>query len=155
MIRALARAVSGPRSKWVVIAVWIGLLVAFSPASMTLSEVTTDETATADSLPEGSESARLAKAVGDRFAEGESLLALVVYTRDGGLTAADRAVVLRDAAQVRRVEGVGRVVPPFGPGSTPGLVSRSGEVAFIAVPLTSDKSEERTEAVEDLRAIGK
>ena len=58
MIRALARAASGRRSKWVVIAVWVGLLVAFSPASMTLSDVTTDETATADSLPEDSESAR-------------------------------------------------------------------------------------------------
>src|SRR4051794_7821092 len=48
MIRALANAVSGRRSKWVVIAVWVGLLAAFAPASMTLSEVTTDETATAD-----------------------------------------------------------------------------------------------------------
>jgi putative drug exporter of the RND superfamily len=155
MIRSLARAVSGRRSKWVVIAVWIGLLVAFTPASMTLSEVTTDETATADSLPEDSESARLAEEIGDRFPGGESLLALVVYTRAGGLSAADRATIQADAAQARRVEGVGRVVPPFGPGSTPGLVSRSGEVAFIAVPLTSDKSEERTDAVKELRDIGK
>ena len=73
----------------------------------------------------------------------------------GGLTAADRAIVSRDAAEVRRAEGVGRVVPPFGPGSTPGLVSRDGAVAFIAVPLTSDKSEERTETIEALRDIGK
>jgi len=155
MISALARAVSGRRSKWVVIAVWIGLLVAFSPASMTLSDVTTDETATADSLPEDSQSARLAQTLADRFPEGESLLSLIVYTRSGGLTGADRAKVLADAARARRVEGVGRVVPPFGPGSTPGLVSRSGEVAFIAVPLTSDKSEERTDAIKELRDIGK
>jgi RND superfamily putative drug exporter len=155
MIRPLARAVSGRRSKWVVIAVWIGLLVAFAPASMTLSEVTTDETATADSLPEDSQSARLAETIGDRFPEGESLLALVVYSREGRLGAADQAIVLRDAEEIRSIEGVGRVQPPFGPNAAPGLASRSGEVAFIAVPLTSDKSEERTEAVEEMREIGK
>src|SRR5215218_11098357 len=109
MIHALARAASGRRSKWVVIAVWVGLLVAFSPASMTLSEVTTDETATADSLPEDSESARVAATLADRFKDGDSLLALIVYTRPGGFSAADRAIVVGDAAAVRRVEGVGRV----------------------------------------------
>jgi RND superfamily putative drug exporter len=155
VIRSLASAVSGRRSKWVVIAVWVGLLVAFLPASMTLSDVTTDETATADSLPENSQAARLAKQIDDRFPGGESLLALIVYTRPGGLTPADRATIAADAAQARRVEGVGRVVPPFGPGATPGLVSRSGEVAFVAVPLTSDKSEDRTDAVKALRDIGK
>jgi RND superfamily putative drug exporter len=155
MIRPLARAVSGRRSKWVVIAIWIGLLVALAPASMTLSEVTTDETATADSLPEDSQSARLAETIGDRFPGGESLLALVVYSREGRLSPTDQAIVLRDAEEIRRVEGVGRVQPPFGPDATPGLVSRNGEVAFIAVPLTSDKSEERTEAIDELRTIGK
>ena len=155
MIRPLARAVSGRRSKWVVIAVWIGLLVAFAPASMTLSEVTTDETATADSLPEDSQSARLAETIGDRFPEGETLLALVVYSREGGLNAGDQAIVLRDAEEIRRVEGVGRVQLPFGPDATGGLASRDGSVAFVAVPLTSDKSEERTEAIEELREIGK
>lgn len=155
MLRALARAASGRRSKWVVIAIWVGLLVALGPASMSLSEVTTDETATADSLPETSESARLAETLRDRFPEGNPLLALVVYSRAGGLTEADRSTIRDDAARARRVEGVGRLVPPFGPGSVPGLVSEDGAVAFTAVPLTSDKSEERTEAIEELRDLAK
>ena len=91
MIRALAKVVSGRRSKWVVIGVWVVLLAALAPKGMTLSEVTTDETATAESLPSDSQSHEVSETLQKRFPDGDPLLALAVYKRAGGLTPADHA----------------------------------------------------------------
>ena len=105
MIGLLAKASSGPRSKWVVIAVWVGLLVVSLPAAMTIDEVTSDQTATADSLPNDSDAARVAEELRRTFADGETVLALSVYRRDGGLTAADRAKIAADAKAIQSVAG--------------------------------------------------
>src|SRR3954462_8264748 len=105
MIRVLAKVVSGRRSKWVVIGAWVVLLVALAPQGMTLSKVTTDETATAESLPSDSQSHEVSETLQKRFPEGDALLALAVYKRTGGLTAADKAKIAADAAGIRKIEG--------------------------------------------------
>src|SRR3954463_7831819 len=97
MIRGLANVVSGRRSKWVVIAVWVAILAALAPQGMTLSKVTTDETATAESLPSDSQSAGGAKPLRERSPAGAPLLALAVYRRATGLTGADNAKIAADA----------------------------------------------------------
>src|SRR4051812_33323974 len=153
MIGALAKVVSGRRSKWVVIAVWAAVLVALAPQGMTLSKVTTDETATAESLPSDSQSAEVAKTLRDRFPDGDPLLALAVYRRASGLTAADNAKIAADAAAIAKVEGVGRVIAPVGPLAPAELVSRDGRVAFTAIPLKSTDSDERTDAIKAIRKI--
>src|SRR2546423_8908892 len=153
MIRALANVVSGRRSKWIVIGVWIAILVALAPQSMTLSKVTTDETATADSLPSDSQSYEVAKTLRRRFPGGDPLLALAVYRRAGGLNALDKAKIAADAVRVAKVEGVGRVLAPVGRLAPPGLVSKDGSTAFIAIPLTARKSDKRTDAIKAIRRI--
>ena len=153
MLRRLASAVSGPRSKWVVIAIWVVAVVLLAPPSMKISEVTTDETATADSLPTDSQSAQVARTLRERFPGGEQMLALAVYRRDGGLRPADREKVQEDAREIAEVEGVGQVAAPFSLASPPGLVSRDASVAFTAIPLLPRQSEARTEAIEEIRTI--
>src|SRR3954447_7953777 len=153
MIRGLANVVSGRRSKWVVIGVWIVILVALAPQGMTLSKVTTDETATAESLPSDSQSAEVAKTLGERFPDGNPLLALAVYRRATRLTAADNAKIAADAEAIQKVEGVGRVLAPVGPLAPAELVSRDGKVAFTAIPLKSTDSDARTDAIKAIRKI--
>src|SRR4051812_31166634 len=153
MIGALAKVVSGRRSKWVVIAVWAAVLVALAPQGMTLSKVTTDETATAESLPSDSQSAEVAKTLRDRFPDGDPLLALAVYRRAGGLNDRDNAKIAADAAAIGKLDGVARVLAPVGPLASPGLKSRDGKVAFIAIPLKSTDSDERTDAIKAIRKI--
>jgi RND superfamily putative drug exporter len=153
MIEKLARVVTGRRSKWAVIAVWVAILAALAPQGMTLSKVTTDETATADSLPSDSQSAQVAATLRKRFPGGDTLLALAVYRRPGGLTPADRAKATADAGRVSKVAGVSGVLAPFGPAPAPGLISRDGSTAFTAIPLTSRDSDKRTDAIKAIRAI--
>jgi putative drug exporter of the RND superfamily len=155
MIRALAKVVSGRRSKWVVIAVWVAILAALAPQGMTLSKVTTDETATAESLPADSQSAEVAKTLRERFPDGDPLLALAVYRRDGGLNKLDDAKIAADAAAIARLGGVARVLASVGPLAPPGLVSRDGSVAFTAIPLTSPDSDSRTATIKAIREITK
>src|SRR3954447_602444 len=153
MIRGLANVVSGRRSKWVVIGVWIVVLAALAPQGMTLSKVTTDETATAESLPSDSQSAEVAKTLRDRFPDGDPLLALAVYRRATGLTSADNDKIAADAGGIQKVEGVGRVIAPVGPLAPAELVSRDGRVAFTAIPLKSTDSDARTDAIKAIRKI--
>jgi RND superfamily putative drug exporter len=153
MIRALARVVTGRRSKWVVIAVWVAILAALAPQGMSLSKVTTDETATADSLPSDSQSAEVASTLRKRFPNGDPLLAIAVYRRAGGLTAGDRAKLMADAARVAQVDGVAQLLVPFGDRAARGLASRDGSVAFVAIPLTSPDSDSRTDTVKEIRKI--
>ncbi|MEA2467325.1 MAG: putative drug exporter of the superfamily, partial [Thermoleophilaceae bacterium] len=69
------------------------------------------------------------------------------------LSAADKARAAADAARIARLDGVARVLAPTGPAAAPGLVSRDGSVAFAAIPLTSQDSDERTDAIKAIRAI--
>src|SRR3954454_10056801 len=153
MIRGLAKVVSGRRSKWVVIGVWIVILAALAPQGMTLSKATTDETATAESLPSDSQSHEVSETLQKRFPDGDPLLALAVYKRTGGLTAADKAKIAADAAGIAKIEGIPRVLAPVGAAAQPGLLSRDGSVAFSAIPLTSQHSDERTDAIKAIRKI--
>jgi RND superfamily putative drug exporter len=155
MIDKLAGVVCGRRTKWVVIAVWVAVLAALLPSAMSLPDVTADETATADSLPADSQAAKVTRTIRERFPGGEQLLALAVYRRAGGLTDPDKARVLADAKRIADVKGVGDPIAPFGPLPAAELVSKNGKVAFTAIPLTSHNSDERTDAIEEIRVITK
>jgi len=153
MIRLLANVVSGRRSKWVVIGVWVVLLAALAPSGMSLPDVTTDETATAESLPSDSQSHEVSETLQKRFPDGDPLLALAVYKRVGGLTDADKAKIGADAGAIAKLDGVARVLAPVGLVAPPGLISKDGSVAFSAIPLTSQDSDKRTDAIKAIRKI--
>jgi putative drug exporter of the RND superfamily len=139
-VSALASFVTGRRTKWVVIGVWIAAVFAFSPLASKVADVTNDETASF--LPEDAESTRVQELLKERFPGGETTIGLLVYRREGGLTDADRAKIARDA---RRVDDAIPVTQPaqvpFSADAPRGLVSANGEAAYtvVTVPLDFDR----------------
>ena len=81
-------------------------------------------------LPATAESTRVSDEQ-RRFVTVETIPGFLVYQRSGGLTAADRAAIARDAQAVRRIDGVAADQagqPQF---------SSDGKTAAIAVPLVA------------------
>jgi putative drug exporter of the RND superfamily len=152
---ALASFVSGRRTKWVVIVLWIVGVIALSPLASKLGDATRDETASF--LPEDAESTQVQELLKDRFPGGETTLGLIVYKRDGGLTEADRAKIANDA---RRVDDAIPVTQPaqvpFSPDAPPGLVSENGEAAYtvVTVPLDFDRVADWGKETRDLVGDG-
>ena len=154
-VSALASFVSGRRTKWVVIALWIVGVIALSPLAAKLGDATRDETASF--LPEDAQSTEVQKLLKDRFPGGETTIGLIVYKRDGALTEADRAKIARDA---RRVDDAIPVTQPaqvpFTPDAPPGLVSENGEAAYtvVTVPLDFDRVADWGKETRDLVGDG-
>ena len=152
---ALASFVSGRRTKWVVIALWIVGVIALSPLAAKLGDATRDETASF--LPEDAESTQVQELLKDRFPGGETTIGLIVYKREGGLTEADRAKIVRDARRVDdAIPVTQRAQVPFTPGAPPGLVSENGEAAYtvVTVPLDFDRVADWGKETRDLVGDG-
>ncbi len=146
---SFARAVSGRRLKWVVLAVWLVLVAVLGPLGLKLPEVTNDEVV----LPGGSQSSQIAAVLRERFPGGDRQLVLVVYRRPGGLQEADRARILADARRAGEAPLAGRPIPPFGAGSMPGLVAPGGDVAVTIVPLAAGEVFRSGPSLEALREL--
>jgi putative drug exporter of the RND superfamily len=132
--------VSGRRTKWVVIGLWLVGVIALSPLAAKLGDATRDETASF--LPEEAESTRVQELLKDRFPGGETTIGLIVYKREGGLTEADQAKIARDAQRVDDAIPVTQPAQvPFSSDAPPGLVSQNGETAYtvVTVPLDFDR----------------
>ena len=95
MLRAVSNFAAGRRSKWFVLGVWVVIGVALSSFQPKLQEATTNENEAF--LPETAEATDVNDIVGDRFAEGREVDALVTYYREGGLTDSDRERIFQDA----------------------------------------------------------
>ena len=134
---ALARLVTGRRSKWFVILAWFVLVAVMAPLGSKLSDVTSDDFASF--LPESAESTEVQNILKERFPGGETGTGLVLYHREGGLTAADRVKMRRDAARIaREIPLRGRPVVPFTQGSPPELVSPERDAAYTVVTIPQD-----------------
>jgi putative drug exporter of the RND superfamily len=144
-MRKLAGFVTGRRTKFVVVAAWIVLAFVLGSVGSKLADVTNDQNESF--LPKSAESTKVLARLNEDFPGGQTVTGLVVYRRDGGLTAADKAKIRSDA---RRAEADPELPPrlnpvlPFGPSGRPrpGLVSADGSVAYSAftVPDDNDKS---------------
>jgi putative drug exporter of the RND superfamily len=139
-VSALASFVSGRRTKWVVLAIWLVAAFAMGSVGSKLADVTTDETASF--LPDDAESTEVQELLKERFPGGETTIGLIVYQREGGLTEADRQRIQEDARKVDDAIPVTQPAQvPFGPDAAPGLVSENGDAAYtvVTVPLDFDK----------------
>jgi len=92
---ALARIVTGRRSKWLVVLAWLLLTVPFGALGGQLADVTDNRTESF--LPSEAESTEALLLQEQRFPGGETVTGLIVYRRAGGLTDADRAEIAADA----------------------------------------------------------
>src|SRR5262245_6286776 len=97
-MKAIASFVTGRRTKWVVLAVWVAAVFALFPLGSKLSDETKDDTTSF--LPESAESTAVVKKLDQDFPGGETTLGLLIYHREGGLTAADRKKIADDAAKI-------------------------------------------------------
>src|SRR3954453_20122843 len=112
----LASFVKGRRTKWVVVALWIALAVAFAPLGSKLADKTDNQTESF--LPKDAESTRVVRLLEKDFPGGQTITGLVVYHRPGGLTAADKAKMAADARNAQaKLPIVGRPVVAFQPGA--------------------------------------
>lgn len=131
----------GRRSKWAVLVAWLILVVAIGPLAGKVGDVEDDGPNAF--LPSGAESARVNTEL-EKFRADELTAAVAVYTRDGGLTAVDRAKVDADRERFAKVAAEGRQVPPA-------ERSTDGEALIITVPLTGD--DDLDDAVDTVRKI--
>jgi RND superfamily putative drug exporter len=134
-MRALAAFVTGRRTKWVVVALWLVLAVALAGPGGKLADETNNDTESF--LPDNAESTKVLRLQNDRFADGKTTEALVVYRRRGGLTAADRRKIAADAQRaVIELPTVGLPAQPFE--GAQGQVARGGAIAYTVVSLPED-----------------
>jgi putative drug exporter of the RND superfamily len=139
-VSALASFVSGRRTKWVVVLLWLVAAMVMGSVGSKLADVTTDETASF--LPAEAESTEVQELLKERFPGGETTIGLIVYKREGGLTEADQQKIAEDARKVDEAIPVTQPAQvPFQPDSPPGLVSENGDAAYtvVTIPLDFDK----------------
>ncbi|HEY0532868.1 MAG TPA: MMPL family transporter [Actinoplanes sp.] len=106
----VARLVSGRWSKWVVLALWIVVLAVAAPMAGKLSGVEKNDNSAW--LPGNAEATKVAD-LQKQFQPDDIAPALIVYERDGGITAADRAKATADAQAFAGVPGLaGQVSGP-------------------------------------------
>ncbi|MFE0847323.1 MMPL family transporter [Streptomyces rochei] len=82
---------------WLVLGLWIAVLAIAAPFASNLSDVQRDRAV--DYLPASADSTQVAR-IQDRLPGGEATEMVVVYHRDTGLTAADRATAADQIAEI-------------------------------------------------------
>ncbi|MER5215811.1 MMPL family transporter [Streptomyces sp. NPDC002838] len=131
---------------WLVLGLWIAVLALASPFAAKLSDVQRDRAV--DYLPASADSTQVAE-IQDRLPGGETTEMVVVYHRDGGLTAADRTTA---AEQIERIAGTHRLTA-----EPQGVPSQDGTTLMYPVASTEPGTDEeaRDALVNDVRDVAK
>lgn len=135
---------TGKVGRWVVVAIWIGLVAVAGGFAAMLQEVQQNDAQTW--LPADAESTRAFETYDENFANADTASAIVIYAREGGLTEADRSKVEADRSQfVGLAEGE---VSPLVPSS-------DGAALLLNVPLETFQSDFTAirDSVEQIRDI--
>jgi len=129
---------------WVLLGLWIAVLAIASPFASKLADVQHDRAV--DYLPGSADSTQVAT-IQDRLPGGEATEMVVVYHRDSGLTAADKATA---AAQIDRIAGAHQLT-----GRPQGVPSKDGTTLMYPVASTEPGTDEkaRDALVNDVRDI--
>jgi RND superfamily putative drug exporter len=148
--------VTGRRLVWLLIAGWLVVAGALSPLQTKLPGVENNDNAAF--LPAGAESTEVGRVLRDRFPGGQSVPALLVYQRPGGLAGSDWTAIADDARRAGQVAGAGTpVVPaPSGdhkPGGAGGLVSADRSVAVVVLPVSAGAGPQVRDTVAAVRKV--
>jgi putative drug exporter of the RND superfamily len=145
--RRVAELPGGRRTKFVVVAVWLVVLVAIGPLAGKFEDA--QENDPADYLPGGAESVKTIDRL-DGFPSDDEADAITVFHRDGGLTPEDAAAIQRVRTAINQ-----RVRPEINAErrdtvaeTGPAVVSADGGTALLTTPITVP--EEATGDEEDL-----
>jgi putative drug exporter of the RND superfamily len=139
MHRAVAGKLTGPITKWLVLAAWLLIVAVASGFAMKLTDVQNNEASSW--LPDTAESTKaLAKLA--PFQDQNDIPTIVVYHRSSGLTDSDFSAIADQAEQLGTIKGVvpganGKPTVAFptdiATGEQAGLVSSDGTVATTAL----------------------
>ncbi|MFE2431446.1 MMPL family transporter [Streptomyces sp. NPDC059373] len=143
----MALLVCGRRSKWVVLALWIILLVVVSPLAQKLNDA--EQNDASSWLPGSAESTQVLNL--QKSFLPDTAPAVVIYTRPDGLTAADRTKIQADAADIKALTRHGI----FGSRTQGPVFDRPTDprAAQLIVPISVDKGGWNgiADAVKDIR----
>ncbi|MGA5362101.1 MMPL family transporter [Streptomyces purpurascens] len=147
--QGIGHLVCGRRAKWLVLVLWLVVLFVTAPFAMKLTDAQDNDAASW--LPGSAESTQVLELSKDF--RPEQIPAVVVYARDSGLTAQDRAQITEDAARLRQLRDHGiRGAETRGPVYDRPADPRAAE---ILVPITMDEKgwEQIAPAVDSMRDI--
>ena len=97
MLRRIATLPSGRRGKWLVLGVWILIVIAVFPAASMFEDAQKNEASSF--LPGDVESTQVLDVL-EEFGSADIAEAVIVYSREAGLTAEDRAAIEADRASI-------------------------------------------------------
>ncbi|MGI5204801.1 MMPL family transporter [Spirillospora sp. CA-108201] len=137
LLKRAASAPGGRRSKWLVLAAWLVLVVVLGPLAGRLGDV--EDTGANAFLPGGAESAQVNTEL-EKFRTDEVMPAVLLYTgRDAAATAAaERTALARFAALGERV--------------SPPIPSEDGKAVMTVVPLSTEDGDV-TATVDEIRRL--
>ncbi len=169
MIAALAAAVTGPRGRWVTIAVWLALGIGGWVCRSHIGEVTA--AGQSSFLPKGAESIRALEVLdGSSGKSGsggrEEVPAVIVFDRAGGLTGDDLSAIGAIGRGLNKlaITGATPIIDPFAAGtgrplgkiarfaSGVGPISRDGEAALVMLAINADDRGAISAGVTQIRA---
>ncbi len=163
-IQRLAASVTGPRGRWVTVAVWIALAAAGLVARTHINDVTA--AGQSSYLPAHAESTQVVDLMRRDFKGGNDVPVLVVFERNGGLSTADLNAIGRLGEGLERL-GLSGATPVFAPFSKRtrqplgeltrvargvGPISRDGEAAIVTLAIDSEDRGAVVHGVEKIRA---
>ncbi len=143
MHRQIAGKLTGPVTKWLVLAAWIVLLAVGGALNAKLTSVQNNEAASW--LPESAESTKVVEELTGTI-DPNDIPTLIVYYRDGGLTEDDRAAIEAQREELAQIDGVTDqgVLTPAVAAQIPDLpvkaVSDDGEVAVTSLTFNFGKN---------------
>jgi RND superfamily putative drug exporter len=136
---------AGPRSKWVVLAIWLVAIFAVSGAQLPTKFEDIQKNDSASFLPGDAESTKALEKT-EELQGAENVTIVAVYRRDGGLTAADRARIAEDRERLNALR-----LPATKPFAEPEL-SRDGTSALLLADIATDgEADTILDPVEDVR----
>jgi putative drug exporter of the RND superfamily len=117
---------AGRRGKWVVLGAWLLLFGVFGWLAGFIQRV--EDNNQTNWMPSGAQSTRAVRLADRQFPAAATSPLIIVYGRDGGLTAADRATVERDRARLARLADGPVAGPDF---------SADGAAALLTLPVAT------------------
>ncbi len=163
-VQRLAASVTGPRGRWVTVAVWIALGIAGFVGRTHINDVTA--AGQSSYLPAHAESTQVVDLMQRDFKGGNDVPVLIVFERNGGLSTADLDTIGRLGEGLERLglSGATPVFAPFSKGTKQplgeltrvargvGPISRDGEAALVTLAIDSEDRGAVVQGVKKIRA---
>ncbi|MEU2543319.1 MMPL family transporter [Streptomyces iakyrus] len=145
--QGVAHLVCGRRAKWLVLVFWVVVLFIAAPFAMKLTDAQDNDAASW--LPGSAESTQVLE-ISEDF-RPEQIPAVVIYARESGLTAQDRAEITEDVSQLKQLRDHGIIGeqtrgPVFDRQADP----RAAQV-FVPIMMDEEGWERISPAVESIR----